>query len=51
MTRRHVLAAAILVIATGVSCSKEQPQQFDDARLITEAYYGRLGLQMASFAP
>lgn len=38
MTRRNVFTVAILVIAIGVSCSKEQPQQFDDARFITDAY-------------
>jgi len=38
MARRSVFTIAILIIAMGVSCSKEQPQQFDDERLIADAY-------------
>jgi uncharacterized protein (TIGR02246 family) len=30
---------AVFVIVACVSCSKEQPQEFDDARFITDAYY------------
>ena len=39
MIKRNALIVIILGIAMGVSCSKEQPQQFDDERLITDAYY------------